>query len=65
VLEIMYQKQVGGYHFVGLDNNWCNFHDHVDESETKACQKARENDIDVILKRAEELWDGISPSRRY
>jgi hypothetical protein len=64
VLEIMYQKQAGGHLFAGLDKNWCDFHNHTEESEIKECQKAREQDPDVVSKRTEELWDSISPARR-
>jgi hypothetical protein len=64
VLEIMYQKQAGGHQFAGLDKNWCEFHNHTNDNETKECQKAREKDPDVVSKRTEELWDSISPARR-
>lgn len=64
VLEIMYQKQAGGYHFVGLDQNWCEFHEHADSDETKECLKARHTDPDAVAKLAEDLWDSISPTRR-
>jgi hypothetical protein len=65
VLDIMYQKQAGGFQFDGLDKNWCNFHEHVYEKEETICQESRLKDPDVVAKQAEELWDGVSQTRKF
>jgi hypothetical protein len=65
VLDILYQKQAGRVQFDGLDKNWCDFHQHVDGKERVECEKTRETDPDVVARRAEELWDGTSSTRRF